>query len=287
MNLRSLRTLVEIDTVGSFAAVAERLGMTLSAVSVQMKTLEQELQLHLFDRTQRPPAMTPIARQVAQRARCVLAEVEALRAIADEAGVLQGVYRLGFVPTASVRLMPECLANAARTQPAARFVVESGLSVELLNKVRAGALDGAIITKTPGLTHDMHVEHLRTEAFALAAPGACAGWSLKRCATRLTHVQFTPTTGIGLLVADHFAARGLQPRARLVLDSVEAVMGCVNAGVGFALLPEPDARRYAMDAAVTPLPVDELHRQLVLVLKADRAIIKQAKTLAGLFAGSG
>ncbi len=287
MNLRSLRTLVEIDTVGSFAAVAERLGMTLSAVSVQMKTLEQELQLQLFDRSQRPPAMTPIARQVARRARAVLAEVDALRAIADEAGILQGIYRIGFVPTASVRLMPEFLANGALRQSQARFVVESGLSQELLNKVRSGLLDGAIITRTPGLTRDMHVEHLRTEAFALAAPGNRAGWSLERCAARLRHIQFTPTTGIGLLVVDHFAAMGLQPRDTLVLDSVEAVMGCVNTGVGFALLPEPDARRYATDAAITPLPQDQLQRKLALVLKSGSAVVKQAQTLAGLFAQAG
>ncbi len=284
MNLRALRTLVEIDRIGSFAAVADRLGMTLSAVSLQMKALEDELQLSLFDRSHRPPAMTPVARDVAKRALAILSEVDELRAIKGEDGVLRGDYRIGFVATASVRLMPEFLAKAASLQSAARLIVESGLSTGLLAKVQAGSLDAAVITEMPGIRADMQFIPMRTEAFVLAVPSSARGWDLDQCADRLAHVQFTPTTGIGLLVSRYLAQRGIEPRKTLEIDSVEAVMGCVNAGVGFAILPEPDVRRYAGDVIVEDLGLPGLERRLGLVVRRDGPLAKQVKSIAALFA---
>ena len=283
MNLRSLRTLIEIDRIGSFAVAADRLGLTLSAVSLQMKALEEDLQLALFDRTHRPPAMTPVARQVARYARSILSEVNSLRAIGNEPGVLRGEYRIGFVATASVRLMPEFLANAAQRQPGARFIVESGLSTVLSQKVIGGLLDAAVITATPELRKDALFVALRHEAFVLAAPKRMKGYDIARCASELVHVQFTPTTGIGLLVANYLARHGIAPEKTLEIDSVEAVMGCVNAGFGFAILPEPDARRYAETAHLTRLDEAGLERQLGLVVRTGGPVADQLQTLAALF----
>ncbi|MBU1210993.1 MAG: LysR family transcriptional regulator [Alphaproteobacteria bacterium] len=283
MNLRELRTLVEIDRIGSFALAADRVGLTLSAVSLQMKALEDDLQLSLFDRTHRPPAMTPVARHVARHARTILSEVNSLRAIGTEPGVLRGEYRIGFVATASVRLMPEFLANAAQHQPGARFVVESGLSTSLLRKVETGLLDAAVITATPDLRNDALFIALRTEAFVLAVPKRFKGYGISQCAGELTHVQFTPTTGIGLLVASYLARLQIAPAKTLEIDSVEAVMGCVNAGFGFAVLPEPDARRYAEAAHLTRLDATGLERQLGLIVRQDGPIAEQVLTLAALF----
>lgn len=285
MNLRSLGTLVEIDRIGSFAAAAERLGLTLSAVSLQMKGLEEELQLALFDRTHRPPAMTPVARQVARYARTILAEVSELRAIGNEPGVLRGDYRIGFVATASVRLMPQFLATAALQQPQARFLVESGLSRTLLQKVEAGSLDAAVITVSPDLRNTEQIIPLQTEPFVLAAPGKLSGSNLRQCAKELAHIQFTPTTGIGILVANFLKRLGIKPKATLEINSVEAVMGCVNAGVGFAILPEPDARRYAKDAALTSLEREGLQRTLGLAVRGKGPIASQVEIIAGLFTG--
>ncbi|MEO1331766.1 MAG: LysR family transcriptional regulator, partial [Pseudomonadota bacterium] len=148
MNLRALRTLIEIDRAGSFALAADQLGLTLSAVSVQMKTLEAELGFALFDRTRRPPALTPDGRLAATRARAALREVESIRGIADASGALRGTFRIGFVGTASVRLMPGFLARAAEAYPEARILVASGLSESLIERVRAGELDAAVVTET-------------------------------------------------------------------------------------------------------------------------------------------
>ncbi len=284
MNLRGLRTLVEIDRVGAFATAADQLGLTLSAVSAQMKTLEQELGVALFDRAHRPPAMTPAARAAAAHARRIIAEVDAIRAIGAEGGGLAGVFRIGFVPTASVRLMPDFLARAAARHPRARFLVESGLSSDMLAKLAAARLDAAVITETPETPPDIAVTTLCTEGFALAAPARAEGWDLATCAERLPFIRFTPSSGIGVLTEAHLRPVLAAVRETLVLDSVEAVMGCVNAGVGFAVLPEPDARRYASGAAVAPLAHPPLARRLGLAVHAPGAAAAHAAALAALLA---
>ena len=80
--------------------------MTLSALSMQMKTLESQLGVALFDRAFRPPQLTPLGRQIAQQAGKVVAAQIELQHIAASPEPLSGHFRLGFIPSASVRLLP-------------------------------------------------------------------------------------------------------------------------------------------------------------------------------------
>lgn len=285
MNLRALRTLLEIERARSFAAAAERLGLTLSAVSLQMKTLEQELQSALFDRANRPPTLTPAGRRVARHARAMLAEADAIRAVAAEDRALTGDFRLGFVGTASVRLMPGFLAAARDRHPRARWSVAIDMSSSLVRRLRSGDLDAAVVTRTEDLEPDIAFAPLRRETFALAAPPGMAldptaGPDVEGVAPL---IQFTTSSGIGLLVAEHLRRKGAQPPEAVTLDSVEAVMGCVNAGVGFAILPEPDIRRYAApNVAIHPLPAPGLSRELGFAARAGSALDGRLDLLCAL-----
>ena len=80
MNLRALCTFVEINNLGSFAVAVDRLGLTLSAVSSQIKKLKAELPVSLFYRSVRPSAMTPEARWLAWHARAMLNKHEEILA---------------------------------------------------------------------------------------------------------------------------------------------------------------------------------------------------------------
>lgn len=251
MNINALRTLVEVENRGSFAVAADRLGLTLSAVSVQLKNLEQELDVALFDRSVRPPAMTPEARRVSAHARAILAECEAIYAINDTEKALKGHYRIGFIPTAMVRVMPHFLTAAAKHHPAASFSVESGLSTGLAQRIQQGELDVALLTQVPGGDPAIHFQFLLSERFVMAVPRKAQRWSLKRCAEKLTYVKLErPASGIDRRVAERFGALGISCTATQSLDSVEAAMECVNAGLAFAVLPEPDILRYASDAVI-------------------------------------
>ncbi len=271
MQTRSLTSLVEISKVGSFAEAASRLNMTLSALSMQMKTLERELGVALFDRAFRPPRLTPVGRSVCQHAVRVLSAQDLLEAACRPDDRLLGCYRIGFVSTASVRLLPGFLANARRQAPRAMFEIVSGLSEVLEEQVCAGRLDAAVVSASPAGRPGLEYDLLCEEPLVYAVPETVSTLPLQAVAERLPFLQFTPSSGVGKLISDFAASSGLQPEQRIVLDSVEAIMECVKNGLGFTFLPRPDIERYsnAEVAVITP-ETNACSRQLVLVTAAGR-----------------
>ena len=92
MNIRHLRTLVAAVDGGSFASAGEATGVSHSAISLQVKSLEEELGVALFDRSKRPPAPTARGRALADHARKTLDLFDAARAVATgELAALVGV----------------------------------------------------------------------------------------------------------------------------------------------------------------------------------------------------
>lgn len=244
MQTRALRTLVEIGRIGSFARAADQLNMTLSAVSMQMKSLENDLGARLFDRTFRPPQLTPVGRAVCDRAERLISLEQDMFRVCRPGGSLTGTFRIGFVATASVRLLPKFLIRSGRLAPDAQFDVETGLSEDLESRVLSGSLDGAIVTGSSAPDPLLSYQTLREERFVYAAPADYARRTSDELFTLLPFFHFMPQTGIGKVIAKQISQPNLRKGKRIYLDSVEAIMECVNEGLGFALLPEPDVQRY-------------------------------------------
>lgn len=284
MTPRALTTLIAIADTGSFARAAETENMTTSAVSMQIKALEVELDAILFDRSFRPPKLTPLGRRVVDEARGIVARYSELKRLCHGPGPLKGSFRIGFVLTSSVRLLPGFLARARGAFPQAEFAVETGLSDDLLARVATGTLDAAIITggeDLPALTRETLLAH---EEMVYCLPLATQQWSIADCMDRLTFLHFMPHSGIGRLIARHLAAAKHEPREKILLDTVEAVAECVRAGVGFGILPKPDVLRYARgDIALRSMASRKVTRSLVLVTRegtaADDATESIAETL--------
>jgi DNA-binding transcriptional LysR family regulator len=252
-----------------------------------MKALEAELGRPLFDRSVRPPRLTPLGRRVAEAARGVVEADAALRALVRAGdGALAGDYRIGFVLTASVRLLPGFLARAAGAAPAARFRVETGLSERLARRVLSGALDAAVITLTDRAPRGLGVSVLAREEIVFALPPDAEGAGIGDAMARLPFLHFMPETGIGRLIARHLAARDLAPARQIELDGIEATVECVRAGVGFTALPRPDLERYG-GGALTLLPArPPIMRALALVARAGAPADAERDRLAALMTGA-
>jgi len=285
MQTRHLKTLVQIERVESFATAASQLNMTLSTLSMQMKTLEQELQVSLFDRSHRPPKLTPIGREIAKKAKLVLEAESALLESSQETGGLSGIYRIGFVATASVRLLPRFLRNAKTRAPRAQFELETALSEKLEEKVLSGQLDAAILTASRQAENGLIYNILREEKLIYAVPADYTNQSIEKTAGEIPFIQFNPGSGIGKVIANRMRKLiSKSPRKPIVLDSVEAIMECVNGGIGFTLLAEPDIQRYAGNQVTTIKPEGKpLTRQLVLATAIKETGQDMAQALVALF----
>ncbi len=244
MRTQPFQTLVVIEQVGSFVKAAEELNSTLSTVSMQMKGLENQLGVELFDRGFRPPMLTPLGRKIAEQAKRLLgAEYELLRTCAtgDE---LTGLFRLGFIATASVRLLPAFLKKAKDNAAKAEFQIETALSQVLEARVQSGQLDAAVVTASDKPLKGLKYTELRVEPLIFAVPAGFSDLPADKIATHLPFLQFSPGSGIGKLIENHIRDHFPNPEKTVILDSVEAIMECVNQGIGFTLLSEADARRY-------------------------------------------
>lgn len=285
MQTRALRTLVSIARAGSFAGAAAELNMTLSAVSMQVKALETELGTPLFDRAFRPPRATPAGRAVTEQAVRILAAEEALLDLCVPGDRLAGRYRLGFVATASVRLLPGFVRRAREALPEARFVFETGLSAALETRVLSGALDAAVVTagEAEGKGHVTGLAHhdIRFEPLAFAADAALMRDDPRETLAAAPFLQFRPNTGIGTRVAAQLDTMETGPR--LVLDSIETIMECVRERLGATFLPRPDIERYrGADTVIFDVPGVVVSRRLVLATRAGDALTAKAPLLTDL-----
>ncbi len=129
MSIRQLRTLVAVADGGSFSAAAQRLYMTQSAVSMQMKALEDGMRAKLFDRANRPPVLNSNGWRLVEEARMIIERYDALRLLASVPAVgLTGSLRLGVIPSVATHLLPQTLSKLRKEHVRLRVQVQSGLS---------------------------------------------------------------------------------------------------------------------------------------------------------------
>jgi len=267
MSLRALRTLTLIARKGSFSAAAEQLGLTQAAVSHQVKALEGELGVELFDRTGRGTRLNAEGRLVLERAEEILALYDGLRGDLDPTGGVRGVLELGVIPTALTGPVPGVLARLKLEHDGFQVRIRSGISDHLAPRVEDGELDAALISEPPYAV-PAHCEWrpYDEEAFFVVGPRSAGEMDDAELFRQLPLVSFDKTAWTGALIEGHLMARGIQPRDVMELDSLEAVLSLVEQGLGVAVVPFNRARleRARQRFALIPLGTPQLRRRVGL-----------------------
>lgn len=278
MNIRHLETLLAIADSGSFAAAADRVGVTQSAVSMQMKTLEEELGASLFDRTRRPPVLNETADGLLGRVRELVRLSEDIRAVAG-GGTARGRLRLGIIPTAATGLVPAALARLAVRAPDLRIRVESGLSVDLVRRVAQGALDAAVVTETPRLERGLILNPIKEEPLVVAAPIGAPGRGDRDLLRTLPFVRFNRRTGVGRVIDTALRQRRIVVSEAMELDSIEAILAMVARGLGVAVAPAGSITDGLRETVRTVPFGDPPVRRRVALIERDRAEVAPAIAL--------
>lgn len=146
MSIRQLRTLIAVADQGSFGAAADVTHVTQSAVSMQMRALECELRIELFDRTRRPPILNADGRRLVERARDIVPLYDRMVDAASDAQDLSGTLTLGAVPTSFTELVPKAIAEMRTAYPNLQVNVVTELSAPLVELLQRGELDAAVLT---------------------------------------------------------------------------------------------------------------------------------------------
>lgn len=235
-----LETLMWIERLGTFAAAAQRLNTTQSAISARVREIEQQLGTSLFQREGRRMVLTARGRRLVKASEPLCRGLEqVLMEASDNAGVT-GAVRIGSGEIAAASCLPAFIQSIERERPGVSMEVEIDLTARLLQQLLAGTCDIVFLAgpvASPGM---------RTAAigavdlvWASGAPTAKSGgfaqplpvWSLP---------DHSPLHAAAL---EALEASGVSPRALHTCNNVRTMIEIVASGSAAALFPETMVRR--------------------------------------------
>lgn len=267
MNLRHLETFVIIAETGSFQTAADRMHVTQSAISMQMKALEDDLETDLFDRSRRPPVLSPAGRALVEPARGLLEAASDFREQAKGGEGLFGTLRLGAIPTATTGILPGALARLQEDHPQLQIRLESGLSAALEERVASGDLDAAVITQAGRQRQGLEFLPILSEQLVVVAkPSACKDMTGEALLASQPFIRFNKATGIGKVIEQQLQSLHIDVQETMELDSIEAILLMVAQGLGVAVVPEsslPDSG----DLSMLTLGDPPLTRDVTLIVR--------------------
>lgn len=240
--LRQLSYLVELADRLNFRAAAEAQFVTQSTLSAGIKELETLLTAQLVERDKRHVRLTAVGEEVVARARTLLAGAADLAEAARRATApLTGPLSLGVIPTIAPFLLPEVLPSLRRAHPALKLYLREDLTDRLLERLRAGSLDIALIA-LPYDTGDLHLRELFKDEFWLVAREDDAAVREKEIALRKLDTGAVLLLEEGHCLRDH-AIAACGPRrggweARVEATSLPTLIQMIEGGLGVTLLPE-------------------------------------------------
>jgi DNA-binding transcriptional LysR family regulator len=240
VDLRQLEYFAAVARNRNFTRAAEELYVTQPALSQQVRRLERELGLELLARTSAGVELTPAGRELLERAESILAEVGRARAVMDEhAGVTRGFLRLAAAPGELLRLPAE-LAAFHQTHPGVRIALRHGSAREVLEALRRGAADLALLALADGVDlGGLAAEPLRDEPLRLiAAPGEALGEAVA-VAELSTRPLILAERGTALreTVMAACAAAGFSPVPPFEVGDPATARFLAHSGLGASVVP--------------------------------------------------
>lgn len=158
MNIQQLEYIIAVDNHRHFAKAAEASFVTQPTLSMMIQKLEDELGVKIFDRSQLPVQPTVIGTQIINQARVIISQVKQIKEIIqEEKGIVQGVFKLGIIPTIAPYLLPKLMKVHDHNGYDIVLVIEETTTVQIIEKLLNGSLDGAILA-TP-LKNEKIAEH--------------------------------------------------------------------------------------------------------------------------------
>ena len=287
MELRQLIAFKEVAAHASFTAAATHLHLTQSAVSQQIKALEDECGVTLFDRSGRLVRLTNAGQVLLTHVERILAQVENARVeMAEMAGGARGRCRLAALPSVAAYILPRALAAFQRRYPAVEVQLMEAVQSQLLEWVQQGIVDFSIIALP---VHDPHLQSMSLlhDEFVLVVPKdhAFASRHIVRMAELVTERFIFHPKGAGgreqFIEACHQA--GFEPQVAFESEDRETMLGLVAAGVGITFLPRIIAQHTRVDGPVTVDIVEpRLRREVGVVWRRNRYLPQSARNLITL-----
>jgi LysR family transcriptional activator of glutamate synthase operon len=284
MDLRHLTYFVAVAERLHFSRAAEDLGIPQPAISQQIKALERELNVQLFDRTGKRVSLTDAGRALLPHARQILAAVAAAEnEIRERSSLARGTASLGAPPTVSVHLLPNQLTEFKRRYPGLEVTLREAGTEILLKWVEEGQLDLAIVSADllpPVVESTPFLEEEYLLIVSSQHPLSQAARKTVRLAdlSAESFILFPEGYRLRELTLSACRRAGFEPKVALDGGAMQSTLEFVAAGLGVALVPKlalGDSKN------IHPLRISDqtLRRSLGLVWRKGHYLSPAARAL--------
>lgn len=237
MELKYLQTLLAVVNYHSFAKAGDVVGLSRSAVSLQINALEKHFGIKLFDRQTRPPALTAEGRKLVQQARQMLDIWKVMEGGEVEVGA-PGVLSIGAVQTVVAGLLPNALKRFHDLYPEVQIKLVGGLAQELDATLRRGGLDAAVLPQTDSFHPGLIWQPICHEKLVVVAANHIPGDTDVELLAAAPYVRFRRVAwGLGRMIDQELVRRNVIADAQIEVDTVEGILSLVSNGLGVAILP--------------------------------------------------
>lgn len=283
MTLQQLRYIIALDEHRHFAKAAEVCMVTQPGLTIQLKNLEEELGIKIFDRDKVPLKPTQAGKEIINRAKKTLHEVDGIRDfVIGQKDNLEGMVTLGVISTLSPYLIPQFMKAVKDKAPKMQFVIKEMNTGQLIEGLLTGGIDVALMATPTG--HPLLKEHVVfNEPFVAfhnkeAVKGDNKFYELIPDDAKnllLLRQEYCFNAQLLDICGTNNHNEFMGDQFRYDISSVETLKNMVRAGLGFAIVPElslvndtaPKYRRFADPAPSREISLvvsDNFTRKLLL-----------------------
>jgi LysR family hydrogen peroxide-inducible transcriptional activator len=247
MTLTELRYIVAVARERHFGRAAEACFVAQPTLSVAIKKLEEELDVKIFERGSAEVTTTPLGEAIVQQAQQVIEQAQGIREIAKRGqDPLAGPLRLGIIYTIGPYLLPELVKNAIERTPQMPLILQENFTVKLLDMLRTGELDCAIMAE-PFPDTGLATAALYDEPFMVAVPKTHPFAKRKKVSAEELKRETMLLLGTGHCFRDHvlevcpefarFSSDAEGIKKSFEGSSLETIKHMVASGMGVTVVP--------------------------------------------------
>ena len=236
MQIKSLRIFDTVASTGSFGAAAQRLHTVQSNVTAHIKKLEDELQVQLLERSSTPVRLTPAGHTLLPHALRLLQTHDETCALFMGDAPPSGSLRIGAMESTAALRLPPVLAKVYQTHPHIDLQLRTGPTAELLDDLARGALDCAFVAGQPPHAR-WWAQQVFQEELVLVGSAPMRKLPVPEVLLHTPFLAFRQGCSYRQRIELLLASQGITSTRIMEMGTLDAILGCVAAGMGFALMP--------------------------------------------------
>ena len=279
MTLTELKYIVAVAREKHFGRAADSCHVSQPTLSVAIKKLEEELEVKLFERSAGEVTVTPLGEEIVRQAQSVLEQAAAIKEIARRGqDPVSGALVLGVIYTIGPYLLPELVRQSIARTPQMPLVLQENFTVRLLEMLRTGEIDCAILAE-PFPDTGLAMAPLYDEPFLAAVPSTHPLAAQKSVTAAQLKSETLLLLGAGHCFRDHvlevcpefarYASNAEGIRKSFEGSSLETIKHMVASGMGITLVPRMAVPREALVPASRRRKEDESYIRYLPVRESD------------------